>query len=81
MNNQSLAPAAVTVVLTGYDIDEPRSGIIGLSLLLACLKFFSFGVHCDVCHKAWKREKRNEVRKHHRTDCFLRREADKWFVR
>jgi hypothetical protein len=33
MNNQSLAPAAVTAVLTGYDIDEPRSGIIDITFV------------------------------------------------
>jgi hypothetical protein len=42
MSNQYLALSAVKAVHTGRDIDEPRSCIIGLSLLLACHKFFHF---------------------------------------
>jgi hypothetical protein len=49
VNNKSLAPAALTAVDTDNGIDEPKSCVFGLSLLL---KIFSSCVHCDVCYKA-----------------------------
>ena len=49
VSNQSLAPAAITSVHTGNDIDKPRSCVFGLSF---SLKLFSSCVHCDVCYKA-----------------------------